>query len=96
MSTALAPMLSALMTSLPRRIPPSRRTSQRPSTAATTSGSARKRGIYAVELSTAMVGDDHSVHAGIDGPPGVLAGEDTLHEDLTVPAVANPGEVLPR
>src|SRR3990170_154225 len=40
MRTALAPRASALRMSVPRRMPPSRRTSHRPCTASTTSGSA--------------------------------------------------------
>ena len=52
-----APSASALTTSVPRRIPPSTYTSQRPATASATSGSASSPGGDAVELPAAVVRD---------------------------------------
>jgi hypothetical protein len=67
-----APSASALKTSVPRRMPPSKWTGTRPATGLDDAWECFERGGDAVELPAAVVGDDDAVGAGLDGHGGVF------------------------
>ena len=89
-------MASALMTSVPRRIPPSTSTGTRPATLATTSGRAS---IVAGTVSRLrsrrgwkrwMPGDPF-----VDGPSGVVGVQNALEQHRQPGERTQPGDVLP-
>ena len=50
---------------------------------------------HRVELTTAVVGDDHAVDADLDGAAGVLGVKHALDDEPAVPVLADPGDVVP-
>ena len=56
-------------------------------------GAGRRR--HGIELATAVVGDDETVHAGVDGAARVLRVEHALHHQLPGPEIAHPCDVFP-
>ena len=55
----------------------------------------RDGGASAVELTSAVVGHHHRIHAVFDCELRVLGIEDSLDDDLARPALAQPGEIFP-
>ena len=94
-NTALAPSARAFSTSMPRRMPPSRRTGILPPTASTHSGSAISVGTapsYArPPWFDTMIASAPVLHRCL----GVLAVQDALDDDRQLGAAAQPIDVVP-
>ena len=52
-------------------------------------------GLYGVELPPSVVGDDHPVRSQVHHALGVVGVEDALHEQRSVPAGADPLQIVP-
>ena len=90
-----APSARALTTSAPRRTPPSSSTGMSPLDRFDDGRQRVDRGRSAVELASAMVGNDHAIDAARDRFRGLGRMKNALQQERALPQAAQPFHVAP-